>query len=518
MPTPPYHGGAQLQRIPLNTPGFRGLNTQQASGLLGPEWATVLQNAVIDDNGRVAARKGWDSLTSTPAAASFVQGIEHLKANGNVEIILSTATALYQTSSGSSFSAVTGTASFTDGNWQFLNFNDELYGVQAGKAPIRYTTAGGSFAHLVDGNAPTGGVGLAAFGRLWIVASDGVTIRYSALLDGTDWTSADSGQISVAAIWPGTDHVVALAAFNGSLVVFGKDNILFWTDGQGSVLGVDPTQLFVGDTLSGIGCYARDTVQNVAGDLWFMSRVGLQSLGRLINERSNPINNLSLNVQDSLKAAVQGSTAADIRSLYSPEKRLYLLSLNGSSESGITYAFDTRALMEDGAARCVGTWTGLAPLVMIRRQDGSIWMSRYGNTGEIGAYQGNLDDTAQYVFDYESGWIDITQAGYTIIPKKIDGVFYMDNTASLTFKWAFDFEDNFYTASQSVGFEGGAAGEWGLGEWGLSEFGGGIALDTSKVAGKGTGQYIKLGLTVPINNVQFAVQNLNMYAKIGRLA
>ena len=62
MPTQRAHGGAQLFNVPLTAPGFRGLNTQASATLMPPDWATVLNNAVIDRFGRIASRKGFDSL------------------------------------------------------------------------------------------------------------------------------------------------------------------------------------------------------------------------------------------------------------------------------------------------------------------------------------------------------------------------------------------------------------------------------------------------------------------------
>jgi hypothetical protein len=55
----------QLHPIPLVTPGFKGLNTAQASVPdLDPGWAIVCQNFIFDLTGRLAARQGWASQTS----------------------------------------------------------------------------------------------------------------------------------------------------------------------------------------------------------------------------------------------------------------------------------------------------------------------------------------------------------------------------------------------------------------------------------------------------------------------
>lgn len=518
MPQPRRHGGAELLHIPLVTPGFKGLNKQQAGSTLGPEWATVLLNAVIDDSGRVAARSGWSSVTTSAIGAAIVQAEEFVKSDATTELVCSTATALYKsTNDGASWTDITGGLVFTGGNWQFLNFNNRIYGVMAGEAPCYYTGAG-NFTAVADVNAPTGGVGLSAFGRVWISNTDGHTLDYSALLDGTDWTSADSGVIDLWNVWPGNDQITAMAAYNGMLVIFGKNNIVMYADGTGSVLGVDPTQMYVVDIVRGTGCIARDSVQEVDGDLWFLSANGLQSLGRVIQEKSNPLSNLSLNVQDFLGTYVASADLTLLRSSYSPRDRVFLLSLpsTGTEESGIAFSFDTRGKLDDGSARCTGTWT-LVPTAMIVRRSGVLLMSRKGSVGELGQYTGALDDTSTYSFEYNSGWIDLTQQGFTLIPKRYEGVFFSDSTIDVNFKWAFDFSSTFRTMSKN--FTGtSSGGEWGLAEWGLSEFGGGVLLREGRVPASGTGQYIQLGISSIINNSTLSIQKLTLFSKIGRLS
>lgn len=675
MPTPRAHGGAALAHIPMVAPGFMGLNTEQASGLLGPEWATVLMNATLDANGRVAARKGFNrafggpgatltytitidsaaytgavqgmvgwqdgdtpdyvgtlgtgSATGTvapleiigfaavntstggnnnqdaisitfrqpvadgaiastiftsveftdesavaqsllrtaamdPAGSSTSDGTyfyrtwtwtnspssDVLAVAGSYTITVNTAssgapdivdqftnigelvqsdgttalfghagTALYvSTDDGSTWSDITGTATPTAGAvTAFHNFNDKIVALQAGQAPA--LSDGTSFVAVTDVNAPLGLVGCSAFGRMWIAAANGHDLRYSALLDATDWTSTDSGVLDLWNVWPGNDTITAVVQFNGALVVFGRRCIVVWTDGAGSALGIDPVSMYVVDVIQGVGCISQFSVQHVDGDLWFLSEFGLQSLGRLIQEKSNPIENLSKNVQGSLQAAVELTPEANIRSAYSPRDRVYLLSLpsGGTSETGRCHVFDTRQRLPDGAARCVGTWT-LVPNAIVVRKNGEVGMQVFSTvSANYGTYDGQLDDTYTYVLDYESGWMDLTQQGYLIFPKRYSGVFFSDNDITVNFKYALDFSDSFITKSKS--FVGaGAAAEWGEAEWNVGEFGGGVSLHSGQVTGARSGEYIKLGLTCTINNTIMAVQQLDIFCKVGRIA
>ena len=523
MPTPRAHGGAALQHIPLANPGFKGLNTEQASGLLGPEWATKLSNAVIDSNNRLSARKGWSDITTTAAGAvDFISGFEHYQADGSTELHLATATAIYRsTDEGVSFSDVTGTASFTDGRWQFLNFADRVIGVQAGEQPIVYS--GTSYSHISDaGNEPTGGAGAVFGGRLWIADSDGTTLKYCALLDETDWSGSDTGAFNFQNVWGDTDTITAVAVHNNLLVVFGERNTILLTDAAGSSLGINPVNTYVLDVINGVGCAARDSVQSVDGDLWFLSRQGLQSLGRLIQERSNPLDNVSKNVNSDLLDSFNDAsfTQADLRSVYSPKDRFYLLSLpkaSGSTEVGKTWCFDTRVRLEDGSYRCLGCWDGeLVPRVLIRRNNNDILSANRANQGELFQYDGYDDDGASYGLVYEGGWGDLGAPGILKILKRFSGIFFSDQEVTVQFKWAWDFEETFDTRTKT--FPGGASdSNWGEALWGTGVWGGGVKLRDGRTVPSGTGEYIKWGITVTIDGQQFSIQQLELFAKLGRL-
>lgn len=546
MPTPRQHGGASLVTIPVQSPGFKGLNTQQASSILGPEWATVLKNAVLDSSGRLAARKGWDGSITTSAASAQITQIHEAEWGANdysIIVGMSDGDVEQSTNKGISgdlfsFTDKTGTYAGTSDTMQFLNFNGAVYMITNKHNEDLYVmlTSAGSF-DLANGGAGTGAaaakgtVGLSAFGRLWVTTAQNKTIRYCALLDGTDWNGADAGVLDMTSVWPDGDRITALAAFNGNLVVFGSRHIAIYTDGQGSKLGINPNQMYLADMLHKVGCIARDSVVNVDGDIWFLSEQGVQSLARLIQEKSNPLYNLSQPVEDYLRQFVNAcADLRDIRAAYSPKDRLYLLSLPltvSSTEAGRAFAFDTRT----GA--CTGEWD-LVPRAMCVRvmpslttsnlnaEDPDAWprflMARYANSGEIGYYNDYNDDgTETYDFLYWSGWLDLTQGqSLTLIPKIMDVNALMDNDTNVQFLWSFDFST---TAQQrTLSFTDFAeAGLYNVGLFGVSLYGGGEQLREGRVNMAGTGEYIRLGIKATINGGLFSLQQLNSFIKIGRL-
>lgn len=516
MPTPRQHGGAPLNYTPLNMPGFRGLNKQAVGALLGPEWATRLDNTVIDNNGRVAARKGWTEATTTTAAADDFKQLHEEQSTGYLFGSAEDNKIYRSTDDGDTWTDVTNTATVTDSQGQFHDFNGVVLYIQDGEKPCVYS--GTNFTDVADASAPTGGVSLAAFGRVWGVTSTGKSVRYSALLDHTDWSSADTGLINLTSVWQGDDTITALADFNGALVIFGNRNIVIYTDGQGSALGLDPLQIYVADTLNGLGCTARDSVAQVDGDIWFLSASGLMSFGRLIQEKSNPLKNISRHVQDFLGSYQRGTTSSAIRGVYSSTDRFYLLSFpagSGTSEAGVTFCFDTRQPDQDGSFRCAGVWNMLVPQAAVSRFNGDLLMAYKPATGKVGLYDGNSDDGASFTLEYESAWSDWNDP-HTKILKRINGLFFVGGTHTVTFKWAFDFNDSFTTSS--VVFEGSAGtAEYGAGEWAIGEFNAGVLLKEKSAAGRKQGEHIKVGLTVTINGSPISFQQISAYAKTGRL-
>jgi hypothetical protein len=522
MPSP-KGTGAPLAPISLVSPGGFGLNKQNDAAILGPEWATEALNAVFDLSGRLTARKGWSPNTTTPMSGTPIVDVihEYIKEDGTRSIISTGGSKIWQGTTAPT--DITGTATITVGdNWQFLNFNDKCIGVQQGEQPI--VSTGGNFADITasSGTAPQGNCGLAAFGRVWIAHSDRQTIKYSNLLDETGWNAGSSGSIDMSSVWPnGMDEIVALAAYNGSIAVFGKNTIVFYRDIVGAKLGIDPTALYVSDTIVGTGCVARDSVQQVEnGDILFLSANGIQSLQRLIQERSNPMNNVSMNVRDYLLAFVGGETMSEVRSIYAPKEGFYLLILPTVQR---VFCFDTRSRLPDGTLR-ITEWASRLKSGT-RANDNTIYIALAHLGGRIGTYAGYNDRTAAdgattYDFKYNSGWLDlgVEAASYIKILKTINGT-VLSGVAGNTIAvlWDFDFQNAFNSANVLFDSTGGA-GEWGIGEWGIMEWGGGASLQRFNVPASGSGQFIKIGINVPIDSNTFVLQQMNLYAKIGRLA
>lgn len=516
---------APLASLTLVGPGFLGMNTQLASTTLGPEWAIEAKNCVFDDANRLAARLGWESQTATPASGTpdFKTIFQYLNLAGTSIIVSAGGNKIW--TGVSSFTDRTGALAITADRWKFVNFNDLVYGLQSSHALVQYNGAG-NFANVAaaSGTVPDGDELLSAFGRLWGTSANGQKLKYSGLLDATNWGGAGSGSFDFTNVWPSADQIVALSSFNNLLVVFGRNNIIMLTDGTGSSLGINPTNTFVQDIIPGMGCVSRDTVQNINGDdLAFLSANGIMSLRRVIQEKSNPLRDLSRNVRNYLLGTVTQETLNTLKSCFSPYYGLYLLLCPTTSK---VFAFDTKFNIPEtqqintetsaGAWRAT-EWDGLAIKSLTTLNDGKTIYS--GAVGKIFGYTTAYKDNGNsYNYIYISGWLSLNEEirdRFKFL-KRISHILVAASGTTISTSWAFDFDDTFSVAQQTI--SSGALGmEWNIDEWNIGEWGAAVSLISYELPTTGSGQFIKLSLQSTINGSGFALQQLQLHAKIGRI-
>lgn len=510
-----------------NTPGRLGINLQEKDQVLSPLWATVTEELVLNESNRLQCRGGFNNESTTASALLAKRAHLYVKEDGTEELILTTVSTIIK--EGSDLTAagndITSTTAPTNGNWQFVNFNNKVLGWQRGHAPIVRTT--GDFADIVAGagTLPDGPCAVAAYGRVWAVDDDKQTIRYCALLDETDWSTASGGgSIDMRNVWTrGMDQVIALAAFSGTLVVFGMNHVVIYADGQGSALGLDPAQMYVVDTIEGTGCIARDTVQNIGeGDLLFLSRNGLQSLRRLLVSKDNPLETISWQIADHL-----GSRIADHFALattarhgdpsftghYIPETGQYwLIDTYPEAASNVmeVYCFHMNARAADENGREVIPITfwddgGIGNLAWIgQRSTGEIWaVGRVPTSGGSHTMQYSLDSntdqgsTAINV-DFESGWIDDEDPLLKILKFGQVTLLNVDQVESATsFKFATDYEATMDTITGPTTSDG-------------------RIVNLYDPTGDVEGQYFKVGITDTAFGGK-VLQQIKLYLETGRI-
>jgi len=533
-----------LQTATIAVPGFLGLNSQESSIQLSSGYALKAQNCVIDKYGRIGARRGWTRVNSTvntdlgssnPISFMFEMtdaGGNHLISAGNNRLFTGTTTLTTKTIRTANNS---GDVSYTitDNNWQgaALPYGDgsgaksHAYLVQAGHPALIYhelpTSGGSSHAHnsgtfgfvrLGDaGSLPTGystsdfkpNCVLAAYGRIWMadIVGDRQTVYFSRLLDGSDFASGDSGALSINAVFPNNDQIIALAAHNGFLIIFGRNNIAIYRN------PIDVTSLALEDFIPNVGCIARDSVQNTGTDIVFLSDGGVRSLQRVIQEKSLPMRDMSKNVRDELMVSVGSETASNIKAIYYERDAFYLLSLPATKA---VYCFDTRGALQDGASR-VTIWDSMEPKAFCVNSSKELLV---GRPGYIGKYSGYLDDTATYRLQYYTNYFDFGSPTALKLLKKIGFVVIGGSGDSVAIKWGFDYEETYQSTTKTL--DTGSVFEYNIAEYNIAKYSTGVVLDQFQVNATGSGTVLQLALEAIIDGGPLSIQKIDVYVAQGK--
>lgn len=513
----------QLQAYSITAPGFYGLNTQDSSLDLASGFALVANNCVIDQYGRVGARKGWTKIntsTNSDLGTSDIKMIAELVANdgtsyvilaGNNKLFKQTTTSITTLTYGGGGTAPT----ITNSNWQAAALNGYLVLYQSGHDPLIFDPGTSTTAYkrvsehsLYSGTVQQSNAVISAYGRTWSASTSGdkVTIQFSDLLGPMKFSGGTSGTLDTTNVWPkGTDNIVALGAHNGFLYIFGTNNILIY---QGATA---PSTMSLQDVVTGIGCYARDTVQNTGTDLIFLSSTGVRSVARTIQEKSQPLNDLSKNVRNDLIAAIRSETAANIKSVYSPLDGFYALTLPTIQS---VYCFDTKANLQDGSLRAT-MWDSILPKSFARKADGTILI---GKEGYFGSYSGYTDNGTSYRFQYYTNHNDLGTPNLISILKRLKVVVIGGSDQAVVMKWGYDFSSNYSSAVAMIPSQANIA-EYGVSEYNMSaEYSGGIALQTLTTYPTGSGKIVQVGFESDVSGLPLSIQKIEIHAKQGKIA
>tara|TARA_S200002703_G_scaffold88119_1_gene76061 strand:+ start:1787 stop:3307 length:1521 start_codon:yes stop_codon:yes gene_type:complete len=502
----------ERQNIYIGAPGFKGLNTADSPVTQDPAFASIAENAVIDKFGRVAARKGLKKLTSSATPLGSSIGIEtifeYVKRDGTKIVFSAGNNKIFTGTTTLTEVTLPGGYSITANNWKIVSFNNDIYFFQRGHAALVSVAGSTTLVAVEDGGhaAPAGNEVLAAFGRLFVadVANNSYTLFFSDLLNGDNFHGGSSGSLDVTTVFPeGFDEIVALKEFNDFLVIFCKRSILLYSGAS------SPSSMTLSDTITGIGCIARDSVQSIGTDLIFLSNSGVRSLGRIIQEKSNPIGNVSKNVKDTLMESVN-SEALNIKSVYSAEESFYLLFLPTSLE---VYVFDTRGYLEDGSYRAT-QWIGNKILCGAVLQDNTLYL---GSIKGINEYDNFDDDGESYIFKYFTNPLSFGDPSRLKMLKELSFTVIGGSGAVVVGNWAYDYTESY--SKQTATLATSLIAEYGVSEYNVStsEYSASIIIDIAKLKATGSGKVATIGLEATINGGALSLQELNTEAIIGRL-
>ncbi len=511
---------SQLQSYSLSAPGFFGLNTEDSPLDLGSGFALVATNCILDQYGRIGARKGWTKVnpSSGNLGANDVGVIHELvQLDGTLTVLFAGNNKIFKLGSANAVTELTygggGTApTISANNWQCATLNGIAYFFQTGHDPLIYDPAvstttyrrvsekSGYVATVEQAN-----ICISAFGRLWVAStsSNKTTVYFSDLIAGHVWSGGTSGSLDVSRVWPnGADEVMGLAAHNDFLFIFGKRQILVYSGAS------TPAGMVLSDTVGSIGCVARDTIQSIGTDVVFLSDSGVRSLMRTIQEKSAPLRDLSKNVRFDLASSLAGETLANLKSVYSERDAFYLLVLPATLQ---VYCFDTKQSLQDGASR-VTKWDSITPTCLKALRNGDLYI---GKNGYIGKYGGYLDNDTTYRFAYYTNNADLGNPNQISIVKSITAVVIGGSNQYLTIKWAFDYSGAYQSENIFIAPQG--YYEYGIGEYAIADFTTGIPIKVLTSNASSAGKIVQTGYEATINGTQLSIQKIEIQAKEGKI-
>ena len=534
----------RLQSSTISAPGFLGINTQESSVDLASGYALEAYNCVIDKFGRIGARRGWQKVNSSTNSDLVANDIEFIYNIPETDVTLCAGNDLILTrASGASTlvtavdttvsnAAGTGTTAYsiTGNDWMGASIvfgegpdiSPHAYLAQAGHLPLVYHKLGASHAHtgaygfnlLSDaGSVPTTyasasdfkpNVVIGAYGRTWWadIVNDEQTLYFSALLDGTNLATGDSGYLSLIDVFPNGDEIVGLAAHNGFLIIFGRRNIAIYSN------PIDVTQLELVDLVANVGCIARDSIVNTGTDVMFLSDTGVRSIARVIQEKSAPINDISFNVRDDLVAYVESeSNKEKIKAAYYPKDAFYILTLPTSK---YVFCFDLRGRLQNGAAR-VTIWDSIEPTSLHVTYTGDLLL---GKEGYLGKYFGFLDDTAKYRLRYYTNYFDLGSPTTMKFLKKGNFVVVGGVGQDVALKYGFDYINSYRSITKQL--RTGSVYEYNIGEYAIAEYSSGLVLEEVNSNLGGSGSIMQLGFEADINQSPLSIQKIDIYVKAGK--
>ena len=414
---------------------------------------------------------------------------------------------------------------FSRGN-SFLKYNGN-----GGWEDVAYTppqTDSGNIVDKIDGD-----IAISAYGRLWVsgVNGDYQTIYYSSLLREDQWYDGQAtpddaqntgGIINVAEYWPvDFDQIVNIHAHNGFLIVFGRRSILVYANANtGDPAGENG--IFLQDAISNVGLVERDAICNTGTDVMFCDDTGLRSLGRVIQEKSSPIAEPSMNVKREFMDMIQAEEMSQalvrgIKMAYFPSKSLVVCLFRTRQ---IAYTFSTERPSSTGGSK-VTRWTDCYWTSMYFAEDDAIGRPYLGGTDGRGIlqYKGYWGfNSDPYRLDFESMALGVTgNTVQTVVAKSI--IYLVLSQAVPAYakaKWGFgsylQYEYDFLIKTKGTT-------EWGIAEWGVDEYTGGEpGIWKNKVNTIGAGEFMRVGLEIEINGSSFAIQEIAVNTAIGRIA
>ena len=586
-----------VRQVGIRSPGYQGLNTELSPINGDPEFALVADNCVVDQIGRLTTRQAFADyikfenrnnleiikikthfISHDPLHGTHKETPVFVYREGDIEEVAVTNTVpvgghrRLPVKRGRSLE-ITGQANYgvgmeaEDGSItdiilpndygtdlstaELIDFKDELYLFSKGNAVLRLDETDNEFKNFGAEWVALGGatqdidgdIAISAYGRLWVsgVGNDYHTIHYSSLLDETKWydgtASADTanlgGLIDVREYWPvESDTIVNIHAHNNFLYVFGRNSILIYS-GANSADPAGPNGLVLQDTISNIGLIRRDAICNIGTDVLFVDESGVRAMGRVIQEKSSPISEPSMNIRREIQEVIMQELTLDprwsgVKMEYWPSKSLALMVCVGLR---IAYVLHLNMPSKTGGYK-ITRWTNCFWIdsTECKMAEGDVvylgGKAQHGLLRYKGYVEGDEEGVpSPYIMKYEGMAMALGENPMqTVIPKSIHYVCmgeYVPGMANAM--WGFSDK---LIASREFQIDVARRSKYALHEFtddgeeemaGRYSDSGGPYYAGYKVNTNGSGALFRVGLEIKVQGGRYALQEYDINSAVGRI-
>lgn len=204
-------------------------------------------------------------------------------------------------------------------NFGTTNSNLVLTGVDGVNKPFKYDGT----TYTVLTSAPTGASAVKQHCTYLFLAKDNI-LTFSAPGNDTDYNSANgAGQINVGF------NIVGLGVWRNALYIFGTNSISKLT---GTIFGGTAPNAVLSPVTSNIGCVARDSIREVAGDIVYLAPDGQRTIAGTQKIGDVELGTISKAIQTSLRVSAIANASA-VCSVVVRQKSQYRLFVRDPSSS-----------------------------------------------------------------------------------------------------------------------------------------------------------------------------------------
>ena len=244
-----------------------------------------------------------------------------------------------------------------------------------------------------------------------------------------------------------------------------------------------------------MGLVNQDAMCNIGTDLLFVDSLGVRSLGRVIQEKSTPISEPSLNVASVIREDI-AKNRETVRLMHMSSKSIATCLFPSTSEA---YVFQLGQPGMTGGLRTT-KWLGcdFMDSVTVRSAEGNQELLAGRNKRGLTAYYGYSQPT-----DYQMAYESTTLMGgdelmRKLVPKSVSFSYKSEEANNLSIQWGFG--SNPLPFSKKVKNKPNAP-----------------VFTTNKVNLSASGEMLRIGFETTISGKGFSMQNVSVNTLVGRL-